>query len=216
MPPNPEGRTLALDFLAVRKAVGLVGAALPVALLLGGLLLFGVFEPSISEYHGSGMRDVFVGLLCAVGVFLVAHRGHGAQDWYASQVAGAAALLVAVFPSTGRTSTAHFAAAAVFFVTLALTSLLLFTRSSKGKEDQPRGKRRRNGAYVVCGWGILACVGLIVLYDLALKGRSARLDALAPVFWLEAFAIWFFAASWLIKGEAMMGGLRRFFMAGEE
>jgi hypothetical protein len=211
---------LALDFIAVRRAIGIVGGLLPLVLLVGGTLVFRLgLEPSISHYHGTGMRNVFVGLLSAVGVFLLSYRGYGARDWFAGQFAGSFALLVAVFPNTGKTTAVHFTAAALFFVILALTSLLLFTRSSESKEDQPNGKRRRNVVYIVCGWGILGCVALIAAYNLFLEGRSSGLDSAGPVFWLEALAIWFFALSWLVKGDALESALaprkvREFFAEG--
>jgi hypothetical protein len=210
---------LALDYVGVRRAVGIVGAILPLALLVGGYVAWGGLRPSISHYHGTGLRDVFVGLLCAVGVFLFSYQGFRKGDYYAGPVAGALAVAVAFFPNTGRTTTLHFAAAAGFFVVLALTSLLLFTRSSvEDKERRPKGKRRRNAVYLACGWGILACLALIAAYKAFLDGGA--LDAWAPVFWLEAIAIWFFAASWLVKGEALRTPavprpVREFFAEGE-
>ena len=216
-------KRLALDFIAVRRAVGVVGALLPTVLLLAGLIAWGGLRPSISDYHGTGLRDVFVGLLCAVGVFLFSYQGfrRGAQkDYYAGPLAGLCAVAVAFFPNTGRTTTVHFVSAALFFVILAFTTLVLFTRSDKPKERQPKGKRRRNVVYRVCGWGILACLVLIGVYKGLLEGDSAGLDGASPVFWLEAVAIWFFAASWLVKGETLRTPvvprpMREFFAEGD-
>lgn len=212
-------KRLALDYIGVRRAVGIVGALLPVALLVGGYVAFGGLRPSLSDYHATGLRDVFVGLLCAVGVFLFAYQGFRRDDYYAGPVAGLFAVAVAFFPNTGRTTTVHFVAAACFFLAVALTSLLLFTRSSiADKERRPKGKRRRNALYRVCGWGILACLALIAACKAFLGGDA--LDRWAPVFWLEALAIWLFALSWLVKGETLRAPVvprrvREFFAEGE-
>lgn len=212
-------RRLALHFLGVRRAIGFVGLALPLVLLVGGWLVFGMaLEPTISDYHGTPMRDVFVGMLCAIGVFLWAYRGYGAEDLFASQFAGTFALVVALFPNVGATSTVHFAAAALFFVTLALMSIFLFTKSKDPKGQRPAGKRHRNAVYVACGVGIFACLAAIVVYKVWLEAAVDGLAAIGPVFWLESLAVWFFAASWIVKGEALQGTLvpdrvQRFFQA---
>jgi hypothetical protein len=223
-PPSPE-RDLALNYLALRKLVGALGLALPFALLLGGRLLFGLRQQeTISHYHDAGMRDVFVGLLCALGVFLLAYRGYGPKDFHASRIAGVAAIVVAVFPHARPEAGApgfylpvvHFAAAGVFFVTVALTSIFLFTKSDQPKEAQPLGKRRRNAVYLVCGWGILASIALI--------GLDAALAPLAlptgSVFWLETLAVLFFGAAWMAKGGVLESSLatppvQAFFTRGE-
>ncbi len=60
------------SYMTLRKAVGWIGLLLPFVLMLGGYFIFkGKFvESSISYYYHTGMRDVFVGALCAVALFL--------------------------------------------------------------------------------------------------------------------------------------------------
>jgi len=63
---------LVISYLTLRAAVGIVGVALP-PVLSGGCLLLGdcrSLERSISSYYGTGMRDVFVGLLFAIAFFM--------------------------------------------------------------------------------------------------------------------------------------------------
>jgi hypothetical protein len=45
------------------------------------------------------MRNLFVGAMCAVGVFFVAYRGHDKWDDRLTNVAGLAAILIALFPT---------------------------------------------------------------------------------------------------------------------
>jgi len=198
---------LALGYLGLRRAIGTLGLALPVVLLAGGAVLFDAGQqPSISDYHGTGMRDVFVGLLFAIGVFLWAYRGYDRADAWTGRFAGTCAVAVALFPNTGGTKVVHFTAAALFFLALAGFSFFLFTKSSEPKDERPAGKRRRNAVYRACGIGIVVCIGLILAYK-GVEGDIAWLDTIGPVFWLEALAVWLFGASWLVKGDALEKGI---------
>src|SRR5574337_536610 len=96
-PGNPAVR----NYLALRKLIGILGLAIPPAMWLGVRLLFcDAQQPTISHYYYTGMRDVFVGALWAVGIFLLCYKGTRDWDNLASNVAGACAILVAVFPTT--------------------------------------------------------------------------------------------------------------------
>ncbi|HET8922593.1 MAG TPA: hypothetical protein VFN26_06305 [Candidatus Acidoferrum sp.] len=81
----------------MRKAVGIIGVALPFALAFGKMLLQGSgLQPSISAYYYTDMRNVFVGSLCAIGVFLLSCKGY---DWR-DEAAGIAACVFAVGVAT--------------------------------------------------------------------------------------------------------------------
>lgn len=80
------------------------------------------------------MRDVFVGSLCAIAVFLISYRGPQRVDDIAGKLACAFAIGVALFPTApDADSTApqelagrlHDLFAALFFLTLAYFSLVL-------------------------------------------------------------------------------------------
>lgn len=220
----------------LRRAVGVVALALPFALLVGGnlraLLLHGDVggqggwvERSISAYFHTGMREVFVGSLSAIAVFLVCYKGYERRDDLAANLAGLCALVVALFPTHERPQAAthggapapdsvtlfsgpagadpefvskvHFAAAALFFVTLAVMSLYLFTRSDQ-VTPTPQ-KRLRNKVYVTCGVTILVCIALIAAGKL---GFDEQFEAQTRfVFWLESVAVIAFGFSWLTKAE---------------
>ena len=93
-----------LSYLAVRRALGLLGLALPLVLWLYATPYGGGMRPSISEFYHSHMGDVFVGILCAIGVFLFSYQGYPRQpgerlsDKWVAMVAGLGALGVALFP----------------------------------------------------------------------------------------------------------------------
>jgi hypothetical protein len=102
---HPYGRRILRSWYSTRLTVGILGIAMPFALIIGDLFVLegsAWTRGSLSAYYHSGVRDVFVGVLCIVGVFLISYR---MSDWrhpdsWLSTAAGIAALLVAFFPTT--------------------------------------------------------------------------------------------------------------------
>lgn len=222
---------LVLSFLAVRRAIGVLGFFLPTALLAYGLAS-GTLLPSLSAAYYSPMREVFVGTLIALAVFLWSYEGFRPNagevisDKATARVAAVSAALVALAPTlkSGETVEAvtfpdctllqcilgpdlsarlHFVAAATFFAALAVYCLVLFVR---GKVDSPE-KRGSNRIYRLCGW--LIVISIVATGLLYLTGLDQRLAVLRPVFWLETVATFSFATSWMVKGDALRPLVRR-------
>jgi hypothetical protein len=193
--------TLVHSYLFLRRAIGLIGLALPFVLILGKQLVQGGdLVGSLSGYYYTDLRDVLVGAMCAVGVFLLAYYGHDFVDNVASTVAGLGAIGLALFPTTpdhdvtawDRTSgVLHWVFAAVFFLALAYFCLRLFPHDG----EQPPGT---GVVYRVCGVVILACLVLI-----AVTKTFGLLPALLPALWLESVAVWAFGVAWLVKGQTL-------------
>lgn len=101
---------------------------------------------------------------------------------------------------------AHGVFAGLFLGALAWMALVQFTQSDQPPEDWSREKRLSNWTYIVCGSVITACLLLILAHyagaDLAFLGQH-------PVFILEAVAVWAFAFSWLVKGDAVTDAVQR-------
>ncbi len=57
-------------------------------------------QDSISSYYYTDMRNLFVGILVAVGVFLHAYKGHEKIDNILASLAALCALLVAFVPTS--------------------------------------------------------------------------------------------------------------------
>jgi hypothetical protein len=207
----PEGSPLVVSYLDLRKAVGIIGLALPFVLAFGNILLHGIrIENSVSSYYYTDMRNVFVGSLCAIGVFLMSYRGYDRRDAIAGNLAFVFAIGVAFIPTTPLPyptpkekliGGVHLAFAALLFLTLAYFSIKLFTETDPHKTPT-RQKLQRNAVYRVSGYVILACIGLIAIA--ALPPVKALVDWLEPRFWLESIAIVAFGVSWLIKGETIL------------
>lgn len=209
--PTTNESALIISYMVLRKAVGYLGLALPFVISLGKMILEGPgILRSISAYYYTGMRDVFVGILCAIGVFLMSYKGYDRKDDLAGDLACIFALGVAFFPTTPQVDPSqqarivgslHLFFAASFFLTLAFFSLVLFTKTDPTKTPTRR-KVQRNIVYRVCGYTILASIALIVL--LAVFPHSASIKKFDSVFWLESLAVVAFGVSWLTKGEMIL------------
>lgn len=202
---------LVTSYLKLRQFIGFLGIVLPIMLFLGGVVVFHTgLRPSLSDYYHTGMRDVFVGTLWAIGVFLISYRGYEKRDDIAGNLACAFAVGLSIFPVAGEGATGsekaighlHFIFAAAFFLTLVYFSLFLFTLTNPNATPTPR-KRMRNRVYRVCGWLMLACVVGIALFKALLDEAWVRDHRI--VFVLETVAIVAFGVSWLVKGEAILG-----------
>ncbi|MDV2998048.1 MAG: hypothetical protein N4J56_007753 [Chroococcidiopsis sp. SAG 2025] len=209
---HQSGNYLVISFLTLRKAIGCLGMALPFVLALGGMLLFQLdIQSSISGYYHTGMRDVFVGTLCAIGIFLWGYKGYDHHDNRASNIAGFSAIGVALFPTSPISPSSiekfiggvHIVFAASFFISLALISLFLFTKSEPSKRPTPR-KLQRNLVYRLCGYTMLAAMVLITIVGLLPKSAMNWLENIDPLFWLESAAIFAFGVSWFVKGEGIL------------
>jgi uncharacterized membrane protein len=193
-----------------RTAIGVLGMALPIVMMLSSPLLVppGVRD-SISAYYHTAMRDVFVGIVWVIGIFLffyhyqprqqvpprlnIAIVREGAADAWLGKLSGICAIIVALSPTDkpGADTVAghlHTGAACVLFICLALFPLLLFS--------QTRTHPRR---YKVIGWAMLAVLAGGGLYGWASDGFD-RIKNAKPLLIIETVLILLFAISWFIKG----------------
>lgn len=209
---------LVVSYLALRKAIGLLGVSYPLVLSLGAMLIFHTpIQRSISAYHHTGLRDVFAGTLWAIGVFLLSYKGYGRADDIAGNLGCIFAVGVTLFPTlplVGVASTneiwfghLHQAFAAAFFLTLIYFSLFLFTKTHPGGTPTQR-KLQRNLIYKVCGYTMAVCILLIVIYYRLTGSAASLFQPYNPVLWLESIAIVAFGFSWLTKGEAILKDLK--------
>ncbi|MEV0428360.1 DUF998 domain-containing protein [Micromonospora sp. NPDC050495] len=210
---NPERRRPPQDAVTVRHlrlGVGSVGIALPIVLVVGHLIVARrlTLLDSLSGYYHTELRDVFVGSLCAVGVFLIAYRYRQPDDSLGT-VAGVLAVVVALFPTTmgARAGTisasdriiglVHQVAAGALFLLLAVYCLVLFTRPDRAGVPPSRSAAR---FYHLCGGLILGAIALALASTLL----SAEVrHTLKPVLWCETVAVFAFGAAWVVKSDAL-------------
>lgn len=205
---------LVLSFIGIRRAVGISGLLLPVVLGPVGLL-FGIdIQDNMSSYYHTPLRDIFVGTLCAMGIFLFCYRGHDwVEDWTAN-FGCATALGVALFPLDANSDPLyqksvvgylHSISGAAFFLTLSFYSLYHFPITRDDDDEHEPHVQQRNFVY--------RCSGIVILLSMAAMGTYLLLIPPAwkaicnhynALFWLEWIAIWAFAAAWLTKGRVII------------
>ena len=214
--------SLVLAYLDLRKAIGWLGTLLPFVLLFGGLIIFKTgIQSSLSAYYHTGMGDVFVGTLWALGVFFYTYRGYTGgddndNDNLVANFAGVFAIGVALFPTdlgapTTAVGIAHGVFAALFFVTLAYFSLCLFRKTDDRSrtDEEKKLKKWRNRVYTISGYTIIASIvligilGAIKILGLASEEVIQAVEALNPTFWLQSIAVIAFGIAWLVKGQAL-------------
>ena len=211
---NPVTRKPPQDALTVRRlrlGIGAVGIALPIVLVVGHIVITGrpTLLDSLSGYYHTEMRDVFVGSLFAIGVFLISYRYRWPDDLL-STVAGLLAIAVALFPTATNApvgaasathrwiAVVHQISAAALFALLAVFCLFLFTRPDRvGVPPRPAANR----FYRTCGGLILLAIALALASN-ALP-HDVR-DTLKPLLWCETVAVFAFGAAWLAKSDALL------------
>ncbi len=210
---NPfDNNRLVVSYLMLRKAVGCLGMILPFVLAIGGGLIFRIgIQDTVSDYYYTGMGDIFVGTLFAMGVFLFSYKGYGKKDNLAANIAAVCVIGTALFPTTPVDPTAtasmvgkaHVLFATLYFATLAYFSLFLFTKSDSTK-PATRQKLQRNRVYRVCGYLIVWALIAIALLGVLPANLTTVFADLNPVFWLESVAVIAFGVSWFVKGEGIL------------
>jgi hypothetical protein len=100
------------SYMVLRNVIGLIAVGLPFAVFIGNWIIFshhrfGCLLPigndlpdSLSGYYYSHMRNLFVGGMCAAGVFLFFYRGDDRWETLTTNLAGLFAVGIAFFPTT--------------------------------------------------------------------------------------------------------------------
>ena len=205
-PPKPP-ESIIISYLTMRRIIGFLGILLVPVLIIGSLLLDHTNEikVSVSAYYYSHTRNVLVGTLCCISLFLFSYHGYSWKDSAASKLAGFFVLGIAFFPTSETNdkhdpiSILHYVTAGIFFSILSYTSIFLFTRTSGRVTSQ---KKERNKVYRVCGI-ILAASALAIPLE-KINVIDEHLSFLKPTLLLDTFALLSFGISWLTKGEFLL------------
>jgi hypothetical protein len=212
---------LIMSYLLLRVLIGVIAVLLPFVLVLVNWVIGHGFQPSMSGYYYTAMRDTFVGSLCAIGVFLVSYDGYDLPDRLITDVAGLFTICIAFFPTTpGNQPTArqvligdlHLTFACAAFVLLSVMAFRFAKREPTppgltgwqrvkyalgftGPGDGPAPPWERL-VYRASGAVILACI--IAIYPLS----TVRYSLLV----LEAIMLVSFGLSWFVKGRKILSG----------
>lgn len=210
---------LVLSYITVRKLIGILGFLFPLILVLGSILI-GCCEEiqiSISNYYHTNMRDVFVGYVSTLSIFMFSYKGYDIADRIVSMLAGIFGVIVALMPTNLKIirgtiphcniwcdierhsviGTIHLIAAGLFILSMAYFTLFLFT---KGETHPTPEKIIRNEIYKTAGYIMLSCIAILILFFIMPDAVTQPLLKYKPVFWLETIAFVAFGFSWLVKG----------------
>ncbi len=199
------------SFLVLRRVVGFIALLLPLTLVVPWWAAnHNLLPSSMSSYYYTGMRDIFVGALCAIGIINICCRGYDRHDTTLGILSGIFAIGVAFFPTmpdSGAThaqivvGTIHIVCASLLFLSLAYFCFFLFTMSAEGLVVTRR-KRHRNGIYRVCGGMILASVLAIILFKVI--HRPYLFGPIGSMFCFETTALMSFGVAWMVKGGVVL------------
>lgn len=201
-----------IDCKNVRISVGILGLALPFVLYIGQALLASTaLEDSLSAYYFTGMRNVLVGTLCAIGIFLYAYEGYTGLEKALGKLTCIFAIGVAFFPTKPPSGYIgippervnlfyglHLLFGGLLFLTL-FYFCLAFTKYDKKRGKSPQ-KRRRNSVYFGCAGGIALGIAGILIVNLFPRDHPIHELHLILVF--ESLMIGSFGVAWLVKSEA--------------
>ena len=215
--PLPLDNEFVISYFKLRKDIGVLGLLMPILVRLGAWWREGILSnESISAYYYTSMRDVFVGIMVATGVFLFCYRGPDRQDNILTNIAGLCSIGIGLFPmepqyvplilekfksvlspdcySTHGPLGYHIYIVAAFFLIISYLAIFRFPKPSRPVITTQ--KLKRNKIYVVCG--IVMVVMLILIVSIK------AIDMKRSIFWPETIAIVAFAIAWLVKGQAIL------------
>lgn len=192
------------DYRSLRFAMGCV--ALSLSFVVMAIAQVPLSSISISYYTPA--RDVFVGSLFVVGSFLIAYNGRYVHEAILSKIAGIAALVIALEPTSCLVATdpqvcanvtavghpkIHAIAALTHFAILAYFCLGPFREQAKQKNHHKA--TRRIVVYTLCGWTILTAIAAVLLSEFG------YISTPRIVFYAETAALCAFGIAWIVSGH---------------
>lgn len=215
------------SYLRIRKLIGLLGMVLPILVVI----IHGSVLSSISHYYYTDSAVFFIGILSALGLFLVSYRGRKKDpkkdkfsDNTFTNIGGWAVLIVVLVPTSfgGSLSTEIDAISELqtfpmfghnnsIYETIHFVFAGLFLASMgwmsfrRFLDDIPAGERiGERKLYKVCGLIIWSCL-VILFFEFLIGLIPGAKNQITPydIFIFETIAVIFFGFSWFVKGKAL-------------
>jgi hypothetical protein len=220
-----SGQLYLKSWLANRLAVGLLGAVMPIIVIVGDASLFAAPHfprSSLSAYFFSGLSVVFTGTLCVTGVFLITYMApHRNWDNLISTAAGCFAICVAVFPTWpdganlptpiqsklghGTIEVLHTGAATLFIALLAVMSWRFASREGL------RGNYKLATVHRACS--AIMALSAAAAFGGKLLGIQ-HIGEWSALLLVELTCTYAFGVSWLLKGLEISKALVRLGVSG--
>ena len=204
----PLHKHILATYFTLRIGIAIIAIAFPLLLWLGGKAWADLpLQDSMSAYYhanvdGRSMRDWFVGILFAVGVFLYLYKGFSRRENYLLNLAGVMAVCVAIFPMEWNCGencakySIHGACAIVFFLAIAYVCVRCSRETLPLLNDEAMQARYRR-IYRLLAALMLGSPLIAFAVNAVLRQYASR------VFYVEAVGIVAFAAYWLTKSREL-------------
>jgi hypothetical protein len=200
-------------YFYLRTGLAVLALLFPFILVLVGWLAYSIqpqdsmsayyfaFAPQESALRAFPMRAWFVGILWAIGAFLILYRGYSAGEDRVLNLAGLSALGVAMLPMAPLPyctncgdgwPIAHHAFAVLLFVCIAVVAWVFRWETVQLLRDK---RLRDRFGRVYSGLAMAMVLSPLLALALSLGVNAYR----AYVLFIEIFAIVVFAIFWLIK-----------------
>lgn len=183
-----------------------IAFAFPLILWTGGFIVDETgLKESLSAYYYTGMRDLFVGLLVAIGACLYLYKGFSTSENVALNLAGIFVVGVALFPTEvdcGNNCTpitTHRVVAFLFFLCIAYVAIVKGPETLCLNEDEATRRKYRR-TYRTLGTLMIISPAVALISSLVLEGPTGKKLVVVFAEWL---AVWIFAAYWLFKSLEM-------------
>ena len=191
----------------LRKTIGVISISFPLVLYVAGKLLFNLeLQLSFSAYYHTPMQDIFVGMLCMLGILLILDNEYPKRDLLLSISAGLFAIIISLLPANVSlmdeptlADTLHTLAALLLFILLAIIALKVFTQEIYHVSFASLSISSKT-IYQLCGYIILLSVVLFFALRLSPLPILTTLQSYHTIFWLETAATLAFGFAWLTKG----------------
>lgn len=209
MPQNTLDKHILSTYFSLRVGIIVIAIAFPFVLVVGGMLYDHIsLQHSLSAYYwatgndGKSLRDVFVGVLFAVGAFLYLYKGFSNRENIALNIAGILAVGVALFPTPWGCDghcpklTLHGTFAIGFFLSITFVAVKC-APDTLGLIQDEKQRAKFKMMYKTLAIIMLASpAAAFVLNLLTLENKAFILYA-------EAAGIFAFAAYWLTKSREL-------------
>lgn len=197
---------MAGTYFGLRWGMVAIAIAFPILVAIGGVFLFHTgLLGSLSEYYYTGMRDVFVGLLVAIGACLYLYKGFSMSENVALNLAGIFVVCIAMFPTEAGCGdnctpiTLHRIVSVLFFLCIAYVAIFKGPETLRLLPDEAsRTKYRRT--YKTLGTMMIVSPVVALISSLALEVSTGKKFVVVLAEWL---AVWIFAAYWLFKSREL-------------
>ena len=190
-------------YVTMRIGIAALAIMFPSVLVFGGFYIDIPLQDSMSAYYHAmnnnhSMRDFFVGILFAIGVFLYLYKGYRKDEDYVLNLAGAAAIGVALIPmqrdcgDSCASISLHGICAFTLFISVAYVCIWCAPHTLEELKNKVKEQRYRK-IYMLLG--ICMVLSPVIAWLLTFIFKKFH----AYTYIAEAVGIVIFAIYWLVK-----------------